>query len=91
MQQVGRIAFRKRPPVDGEPWMWCAYWAEPDTMDGAVFLGSIALALVDGNPEVRRLFMETVKVASRAMLEAKTGGNATWGGEKPAPFWETPR
>lgn len=37
----GRLAFR----IEGQ--MWNAYWALPDTMKGAIFLGSIRMTFVE--------------------------------------------
>ena len=46
----GRLAMR----VEGT--MWNAYWALPDTMDGAVLIGSIAMAAVQ-NVKRKHAFM----------------------------------
>lgn len=50
----GRIAFR----VEGD--LWCAYYAEPHTMDGAFFLASIRLNLVQKR-EIKNRFMQILQ------------------------------
>lgn len=50
----GRIAFR----VEGE--LWCAYYAKTDTMDGAIFIGSIRLAFVQ-KPENKNKFKQFIQ------------------------------
>jgi hypothetical protein len=53
--QVGRLALR----VEGAAWN--AYYAMPDTMEGALWLGSIAMATVADNPERKEAFMDLMK------------------------------
>lgn len=53
-QPDGRIAFR----VEGN--LWCAYYAEPHTMDGAIFLASICLSLVQKR-EIKNRFMQILQ------------------------------
>jgi hypothetical protein len=53
--QVGRLALR----VEGK--VWNAYYAMPSTMEGAVWLGSIAMATVADNPERKEAFMDLMR------------------------------
>jgi hypothetical protein len=56
MQRAGRIAFR----VEGRQWV--AYWALPDTMDDAIWLGAIHMALVK-DEDRKRTFMALIESA----------------------------
>lgn len=51
----GRLAFR----VEGN--LWCCYYALPDTMDGALLIGSIVTAAVPDGSARRHAFMEMMK------------------------------
>lgn len=79
-EQVGRLAFR----VEGDTWV--AYFAMPGTMDGALVLGSIKMALVE-DADRRRAFMEIMKGAVGDFLEGKFGEVSSWD-ERPAPEHE---
>jgi hypothetical protein len=81
-QKMGRLALR----VEGS--LWCAYYALPDTMDGALFLGSIRLQFVE-DAERKLVFMALMKEAVGDILEEKVGERPTWPeGEQPAPEHE---
>ena len=45
LQKVGRIALREQGS------QWVAYWAAPDTMEGATFIASCAIAPVVANQQ----------------------------------------
>ena len=53
--QVGRIAFR----VEGD-W-WVAYYALPDSMDKALRLATIQMAIVTDIPGRRQAFMDLIR------------------------------
>jgi hypothetical protein len=55
LHKVGRIALRR------EGIWWNAYWALPDTMDGAVLIGSIPMAVAETNLEVKEAYMELMR------------------------------
>jgi hypothetical protein len=81
-QKMGRLALR----VEGK--LWCAYYALPDTMEGALFLGSIRKQFVE-DAERKLIFMELMKEAVGDLLEGETGERPTWPeGEQPAPEHE---
>jgi hypothetical protein len=81
-QKMGRLAMR----VEGN--LWCAYHALPDTMEGALFLGSIRKVFVE-DAERKLVFMELMKEAVSDLLEDKTGERPMWPeGEQPAPEHE---
>lgn len=82
--QMGRLAMRK----EGEDWK--AYYALPDTMKGALFLGSIKLRFV-ASEERRAAFMGLMREAVADLIEERIGVRPTWGGPKAAPFWEKRR
>lgn len=71
--KAGRLAFR----VEGD--FWRCYWALPDTMDGAIELGAVAMAIVADEyrkAEFMRLMREFI---SEALPVAR------WNGPEPAP------
>lgn len=61
MHKVGRLAFR----VEGS--QWNAYWALPDTMQDAVFLGSIPMAAAR-KPEIKDAFMALMQEVVSVLL-----------------------
>lgn len=80
-----RLAMREE---DG---FWNAYCAQVDTMQGAVFLGSIPIAAVE-EPELKAAFMDLMmKVLARAVADIGGGKVTGWEKPKPAPFWEKKR
>jgi hypothetical protein len=80
-QQIGRLAMRH----EGD-W-WNAYYADHDTMEGAVLLGSIGMAFTDV-PAVKLSFMLLMRDVVSNIIEAQTGDKITWGGVEHAPEHE---
>jgi len=76
---IGRIAFR----VDGD--LWNCYYAKPDTMEGALHLGSVRMALVNGNIERRQMFIDLMKHAVAELMEVELGSRPTTFDETRAP------
>lgn len=70
-QQIGRLALR----VEGE-W-WIAYYARPETMNGAIPLARIRMDLVI-NPKRKEAFMGLMRESVAAIIEGATGGTVTW-------------
>ena len=69
VKQAGRLAFRH------EGNYWRCYWALPNTMDGAVELGSIAMDIVkDG--ERKQRFMDLMRSYTESLF--------------PVDHWEAP-
>ena len=60
----GRLAFR------AEGTMWSAYWALPDTMDGALLIGSIAMAAVQ-DVQRKHAFMMLIQDALASVFAEK--------------------
>jgi hypothetical protein len=65
--------------------MWNAYYALPDSMEGAVWLGSIAMRFVtnDGQLAVKRLerkaqFINMMREAVADIIEEECGARPTW-------------
>ena len=81
--QVGRLAFR----VEGD--LWVAYYALPDTMDEALFLGSIRMAIVQ-KTEAKHAFMAIMRDAMSDILEEQFGERPDWPDPhgRPAPEHE---
>ncbi|MEM1289774.1 MAG: hypothetical protein AAGH60_15605 [Pseudomonadota bacterium] len=81
-EPVGRLAMR----VEGD-W-WVAYYAHPTTMENAVRLGSVLMALVQDQERKERFFM-LMREGVSALIEEGTGGTLSWPeGPKPAPEHE---
>jgi hypothetical protein len=79
---IGRLAMRH------EGKFWNAYYALPNTMDGAILLGSIAMRFV-ANPDRKERFMAMMKEAVSDIIAERTGATPTWpDGPQPAPQHE---
>lgn len=70
-QKIGRLSMRH------EGRMWNAYYAMPDTMKGALHLGSIAMRFV-ADPERKTAFMDMMREALSDLIEEQTGQRPTW-------------
>ncbi len=81
-EQIGRLAFRH------EGTLWVAYYALKETMDGALFLGSIRMAAVVNNPARRAAFMDMMRGLVADVLEEKTGQRPVWKEPVSAPEHE---
>ncbi|MGB0412129.1 MAG: hypothetical protein ACPGFA_11115 [Pikeienuella sp.] len=83
-QQIGRLAMRE------EGSLWVAYYALPDTMKDALFLGSIRMAFVTDNWQAKELFMSLMRDAVSDIIKDKTGVTPDWPhpGGVPAPEHE---
>jgi hypothetical protein len=79
MEQIGRLALRH------EGGNWNAYYALPDTMDGAIPLGSIRVNAVINNPERKQAFMDLVRDVVSGFIEEKAAIEPSWDGPKSAP------
>jgi len=79
--QLGRLAMRK------EGRMWNAYYADNETMEDAVFLGGISMALAE-NSAVKSRFMDLMRDVVTDTIRDHTGINPSWGGPKSAPEHE---
>jgi hypothetical protein len=65
-QQVGRVALR----VEGD-W-WVAYYAEPETMEGAIEMGRILMAIVRDKGR-KHSFMDLMRDAVADFMQSLTG------------------
>ena len=75
-QAVGRLAFR----VEGDK--WTCYIAKPNTMEGAKWVGSVMLGIVD-DPVRKLMFMDLMKDAYRDFLQGALGKEvASWDEER---------
>lgn len=77
----GRLALR----VEGD--YWNAYYASKGTMDGAVLLGSIAMAAVQDRAR-KEAFMELMKSALNDVLSGAVGAPLKWREPETAPEHE---
>lgn len=81
-QQIGRLAMRH----EGENWN--AYYAMPDTMEGAILLGSIKMRFV-ATTERRDAFIAFMREAVADLIEETDGVRPTWpDGPRRAPEHE---
>lgn len=69
--QVSRLAMR----VEGD--LWVAYYALPNTMEGALFLGSIRMVFVQ-DESARQIFMALMRDAVSAVIKEQFGTAPTW-------------
>lgn len=74
-----RIAFRE------EGNFWNAYLALPDTMVNAKLIGSISMGAVARNPEIKKAFMDTMKMTLADAVEIVTGEPPDHWDERSAP------
>ena len=75
--------FRLAMRVEGSN--WCCYFAKPDTMQDAIFLGSIAMAFIEANKERRDAFIKLMSEAVGDVLEDLVGSKVSGWERKPAP------
>lgn len=79
-KKMGRLALRH------EGAMWRAYYALPDTMAGAIELGSIAMRFVLTNEERKIAFIAVMCEALADVIEEEFGVRPTFPeGVQPAP------
>jgi hypothetical protein len=71
LAQVGRVAFRVEGPN------WNAYFALPDSMEGAVYLGSMRMALVE-REDRKNAFIAFMREVVGDILEDSIGVRPTW-------------
>lgn len=81
VQEIGRLAMR----VEGGNWV--AYYALSGTMEGALHLGSIRMAIAS-IPERKQAFMALMRDAVSDIIELQTGVRPSWTGERAAPEHE---
>lgn len=81
-EKMGRLAMR----VEGD--LWVAYYALPNTMKDAIFLGSIQMAFVQ-DWQKKELFMSMMKDCVSDLIKERIGADASWpDGPAPAPAHE---
>ena len=69
--QVGRLAMR----VEGD--FWVAYYALPNTMKDAIFLGSIQMAFVQ-DESAKQIFMALMRDAVSSIIKEQVGADPIW-------------
>lgn len=70
--KIGRLALR----TEGD--YWNAYYAQPDTMQDAIHLGSIRMSLVTNSETCKLAFMSLMQEAVADLLKVATGKIASW-------------
>lgn len=71
LKQVGRLAMRH------EGQNWNAYYALPDTMDGAIFLGSLSMRFAS-IPQHKTAFMSFMRSIVSEMIRDAVGVHPEW-------------
>lgn len=77
MKQAGRIALR----VEGD--FYNAYYALPDSMEGAIFLGCIRMGVIKNDDLRRAQFLDFIRAVIEDLMKT-AGQDVVWGGEQPA-------
>jgi hypothetical protein len=80
-RQVGRLAMRH------EGNFWNAYYAMPNTMERAIYLGSLHMHFASQDKH-RTTFMSLMRECVGDLIESKFGHRPVWGGEIGAPEQE---
>ena len=75
---LARLAMR------AENGYWCAYYAPPDTMDGAILLGSIKITVIIEKPARREQFLALMHDVMRGAIKDACGKRADIVERKPA-------
>lgn len=70
--KIGRVAFREEGP------MWNAYYARPDTMDGAILLGSLAMSIARASQEAETAFINAIHAGVTAQIREALDAEAEW-------------
>lgn len=87
LKKMGRLALRR------EGKWWVAYYAMPDTMNGALPLGRIRMTLVEGDTARHQRnkagFMDLMREAVSGLIQDSIGIQPQWPtGPQPAPEHE---
>lgn len=72
MAQTGRLAFR----VEGK-W-WKVYYAQNDTMDGAILISQILLKFLEDKPLRKDEYMQLMRRCFEDMIMELFGENVDW-------------
>jgi hypothetical protein len=81
IKEMGRLAMR----VEGD--RWAAYYAMADTMEGALWLGTIRLKLVERRDR-RAAFLALMRDVVADLIEEAVGQRPEWQDERTAPEHE---
>lgn len=81
-QEIGRLALR----AEGDNWN--AYYADQDTMKGALYLGSIRISIIQNSGERKEEFMSLMKEVVADIIEEVTGIRPLYRNPKTAPEHE---
>lgn len=79
-KQVGRIAFRR------EGKFWVAYYALNETMEDAIVLGSVAMALIEDDEDAKDAFICLIRGTVGKILSH--AGPISWDAPIKAPEHE---
>lgn len=87
LKKMGRLALRR------EGKWWTAYYAMPETMNGALPLGRIRMTMVEGplprHQRNKKGFMDLMREAVSDLIEDSIGVRPQWpDGPQPAPEHE---
>lgn len=81
-KKIGRLALRVEGP------RWVAYFADHDSMDDAVEIGSMLMSVVGRSPQCKEKFRELMQLAMVDVIYNASGMEAEWGDATVAPECE---
>jgi hypothetical protein len=74
--KIGRLALR----VEGD--MWCAYFAQDGTMNGAILVGSIKIGAVEASEVRKQDFISLMQGCISDAIQHGVGSRPTWDAPK---------
>ena len=87
--EMKQLPMRLAMRVEGNKWN--AYVAQLDTMEKAIWIGSIALALVEKNTARKDAFLALMTSSLADAIEELVGRRPTWSEPEQAPEHERTR
>ncbi|RKZ15792.1 hypothetical protein DRQ53_07965 [bacterium] len=81
-RKLGRLSLRVEGP------RWVAYFAQDNSRDDAVEIGSILMSIVGRSKQCKENFRELMQLAMVDVIFAATGHEAEWGEPTVAPECE---
>ena len=88
MNDAGNKLQTRRLAMRAEGLWWNAYYAPPNTMEGAQHLGSILLTAIRSNPERKLEFFNLMKGVVADQIQEQTGLAPDWQDPVTAPEHE---
>lgn len=80
--KIGHLALRQ------EGSLVVAYYVESNNMDDSIFIGSIQMAAIHDNEDVKQAFINTMRLSISKIIKLATGEDIELGDPEPAPEYE---